>query len=538
MAQAWDLPSFQRLSQDSSVFGSPAAMELSTGSDPFSPPPSAPGIRAGSAFPFSSGGGAAFSSGIPGSPGTSPFSSPPGSASPLQGGPVPYSPAAWSSTVGSLSPASTPGSANPLLGGPFPFSPVAWSSPVGSLSTASPQGSASPLLGGPFPYSPVAWSSTVGSLSPASTPGSANPLLGGPFPYSPAALSSTVGSLSTASPLSGGPFSFPSGSPGTSPGTYSSSSSSSGGGGGGGGAPLDGSQQLWWDPVGGLAAVPDYYYSQVGGGGGPSPSPADGATGGSADGAAAPSPGALVPAFPGSRPRPGPLMLPPQGVFSPPNYPALRVSPGRGQPFFTFPTSMGVAPAPSAPLVGATAMPQKLTEGKPREQRAHATSLSSTKSPKDTRQVTLERIVGEIAFQLDRRILSSIFPDRIRLYGYTVGNIPEKIAQGGNDPLSPLTPEQRASMMEHYNAIMTRLKPQGYDPAFHPQFTEHIVNTYGILRERPDTAGSEKDTYNDPAYLREVIENVVPVEKRADCLVLLVCLQMLSKADGKPLFIW
>ncbi|XP_058030728.1 speriolin [Ahaetulla prasina] len=161
-----------------------------------------------------------------------------------------------------------------------------------------------------------------------------------------------------------------------------------------------------------------------------------------------------------------------------------------------------------------------------------------TRGLHDSKTATFERIVGEVAFQLDRRILSSIFPDRVRLYGFTVGNIPEKIMQAENDTVNPLTPEQRSAMMDRYNEIMNRLKPQNYNPTIHPQFTEHIVNTYGILRERPDAAGSEAQLYNDPNYLHEVIVSVVPQDKVADCLILLNCLRQLSQADGKPLFIW
>lgn len=146
--------------------------------------------------------------------------------------------------------------------------------------------------------------------------------------------------------------------------------------------------------------------------------------------------------------------------------------------------------------------------------------------------------MGEIAFQLDRRILSSIFPERVRLYGFTVSNIPEKIIQASLNPSNHKLDEDLCqTLTQRYVCIMNRLQSLGYNGRVHPALTEQLVNAYGILRERPELAASEGGSYTVDFLQRVLVETVHPT-MLTDALLLLSCLNQLSQDDGKPMFIW
>ncbi|MEE6517176.1 hypothetical protein FKM82_027226 [Ascaphus truei] len=150
-----------------------------------------------------------------------------------------------------------------------------------------------------------------------------------------------------------------------------------------------------------------------------------------------------------------------------------------------------------------------------------------------------QRIVGEISFQLDRMILSSIFPEQSRLYGYTVSSIQEKILQATSCPLTNKVDEsQRGEMNRRFTDIINRLKKYGYDPRVHPTFSEYLVNTYGIMKDRPLPGTSELVSYSDPEVIRKMAAEAMPADVLKDVDVLLNCLVNLTKEDGKPLFIW
>ncbi|XP_026228626.1 speriolin-like protein isoform X2 [Anabas testudineus] len=160
-------------------------------------------------------------------------------------------------------------------------------------------------------------------------------------------------------------------------------------------------------------------------------------------------------------------------------------------------------------------------------------------SKADTSHEATDRVLGEIAYQLDRRILSHVFQGHRRLYGFTLLNIPEKIVEVSTHPLTGKVDEDyRLHLTQRHGDLMMQLNHLGYKATLHPVFVEFIVNTYGILKEKPDKYSNQAIDYNNPDFARKVIMTTAPEKLQKDLLVVLTCLCYMAERDRKPLILW
>ena len=95
------------------------------------------------------------------------------------------------------------------------------------------------------------------------------------------------------------------------------------------------------------------------------------------------------------------------------------------------------------------------------------------------------RLVGELAFQLDRRILNYVFNsvrhsgNRTRFYGYLVKNIPEMINKQVSGPEGRIRDVALASILNYrYKYVLYSLEPLGYDANVHADLCIKMVSFY------------------------------------------------------------
>ncbi|XP_039974744.1 speriolin-like protein [Xiphias gladius] len=166
-------------------------------------------------------------------------------------------------------------------------------------------------------------------------------------------------------------------------------------------------------------------------------------------------------------------------------------------------------------------------------------SVHTDTSEKAKSLASPDRLLGEIAYQLDRRILSYVFQGHKRLYGFTLLNIPGKIVEVSTHPLTGMVDEgYRLHLTQRYADLMERLTQLGYETTLHPPFTEFIVNAYGILKERPGEYSPQAMDYNNPVLLRRLIVTTAPGKLQKDLLLVLTCLCNMAEKDRKPLLLW
>lgn len=85
---------------------------------------------------------------------------------------------------------------------------------------------------------------------------------------------------------------------------------------------------------------------------------------------------------------------------------------------------------------------------------------------------------------------------------------------------------------------MKKLVQLGYKTALHPPLAEFIVNTYGILMERPIDNSIQCLEYNNPDFLKRQVTAVAPHQLKKELLLFLTCLCNMAERDKKPLLLW
>ncbi|XP_059172759.1 uncharacterized protein LOC131953551 [Physella acuta] len=153
------------------------------------------------------------------------------------------------------------------------------------------------------------------------------------------------------------------------------------------------------------------------------------------------------------------------------------------------------------------------------------------------------KILGELAFQLERRILDYVFgmedTKRKRFYGYTVGNIFSMMERESKNPRGGSDAITKSELVCRLRKLMVGLEKYGYNIKFHAEFAQEIVNKYGLLACPPDQVTIEEFRLNDPLAISTLIQQLAQGPSEMSHLnVLLNSLVYLSNCDHRPLFIW
>ncbi|KAK3085836.1 hypothetical protein FSP39_009398 [Pinctada imbricata] len=161
-----------------------------------------------------------------------------------------------------------------------------------------------------------------------------------------------------------------------------------------------------------------------------------------------------------------------------------------------------------------------------------------------------KRLIGEIAFQLDRRILEFVFAwkdmeqssnmqRKRRYYGYSTANIGQMIRKEATKPNGDLDHKKELEMRYRFDYVIRTLKKFGYNLDLHGGFSQDMVNKHGLMVGPPDAQTVRKFGLDDPVVLRLLLRQMIADDRElANALILLDCLCLMAYDDKRPIFMW
>lgn len=153
------------------------------------------------------------------------------------------------------------------------------------------------------------------------------------------------------------------------------------------------------------------------------------------------------------------------------------------------------------------------------------------------------RVIGEIAFQLDRRILETVFRRRAsasndeliknRVYGYTSQNIGALITKETLRGDGTRNLQKESFYRKRHEKLLYILKDHGYNKMVHEEFVKKMVEKYGTLNATPSKKVIQMYGLEEPKLLEALLGEVTADKAEfVHSLVLLGCLRVMSSWDG------
>lgn len=167
-------------------------------------------------------------------------------------------------------------------------------------------------------------------------------------------------------------------------------------------------------------------------------------------------------------------------------------------------------------------------------------------------------LLGEVAFQLQRRIMHYVFRSevwsgtstssktndddvnscdkRYRFYGYTILNLHEKVRAHCRDPVTGTRDsEEKARLLRRFQYIITLLRDKfGFQMYKHGRLCQELMTKHGIFGAPPDGATIARLGLRDFRSVRNHVIKLSSAQDRSDLLILVDCLHYLGQREKKP----